>query len=128
MGVAHEPRRERGRGPAGRATRRHAPAVGIVGHAVDGVGRLQVREERRHVRLAEDDGARRAQSRDDLRVPLGDELRVFLQAPGGREAGDVDGLLDRHRQTQQRRPVTPGEVLVRLRRLVQRSLDLDAEY
>ncbi len=75
---------------------------GIVGRAVERIGGLPVGEERGHVGLAEDDGARPPEALDRYRVPLGFVPFLVGEPPGRGQATNVEGLLHGHGHPMQR--------------------------
>ncbi len=98
-----EPGRDRGRATAAAAARGAPEVPGIAGPPVDRVGRLPVREHGRHVGLAEEHRAGGPGAGGDRRVVLRDE-GLPVRHPAGRvETGDVDRLLEGHRQPEQGR-------------------------
>ena len=109
-----EPGRQRRRRAARGAARHPAHVPRVVGRAVDRVEGLPVAEPHRHVGLAEDHRARRQQPVDRERVRLRPVVPQLRQAPGGRQPGDVERLLDRHRHPVQGPPdLAPRQRLVR---------------
>ncbi len=106
----HRRRRAAG-GAAGRAQR-----VGrVVGAAIDRIVALPVGEERRHVGLAENHRPGRLQPPNHHGVLVGRPALESLHAPGGRQAGDVERLLDGHRHAEQRRALAARQPGVGLR-------------
>ncbi len=89
------------------------PVPRIVGRAVDVVVALPVAEAERHIGLAENDGAGALEARHRERVFLGDEILERRDAPGGRQSGDVEGFLDRHRHAEERPALAPRQCGVR---------------
>ena len=83
--------------PPGRA--RQVPR--IVGGAVDLVVALPVFEHQRHVGLAENDGPGGLEPPHHERVETRLPIPELWIAPGRRQAGDVERLLDGHRQAEQ---------------------------
>ncbi len=75
---------------------------GIAGAPEDRVGGLPVGEHGRHVRLAEQHRAGRAAARGDGPIVRRDVALPVRHPAGGAEADDVDGLLEGHRQAQER--------------------------
>ncbi len=104
----HAGRQGRG-GPAGGPARRAGQVVGIAGAAVDRIVALVIGQPGRDIGLAEDHRAGRLQPADADGVGRGHELLEGLEAPGGRQAPDVVGLLDRHRQAEQRAALPAGQ-------------------
>ncbi len=99
-----EARRDRGRRSAGGAPggARHIP--GIVRRAIDRVVALVVGEHQRHVGLAEQNDACLLEPLHRERARRGDVVLELRIAPGGRRAGDVVALLDRHGYAVERPP------------------------
>jgi len=104
---------QRRRAAAGRATRRAREVPGVVADAEDLVVALPVGGRRRHVGLAEDDGARAAEAGDDDRVACGDVALERRQACGRRDAGDLERVLHGARHAVEGSPpLAPGARLV----------------
>ena len=101
----HEASGERRRRTARRAARGAAEIPRIVGGAVDLVVALPIAEIDRHIGLAEDDRAGRLQPLHRERIGVRPPILEFRMPPGGRQAGDVELLLDGHRQPEQRAPL-----------------------
>ena len=95
------PRGERRRRAARGSPRRPANVPGVVGRSVDGVVALPVAERQRHIGLAKDHGARLFQAGDDQGVLLWPKILELRIAPSRRQTGDVEGLLHRHRNSEQ---------------------------
>ena len=90
--------------PRCRPTNRPAYARGPTDsrRAVDRIVALPVGEAHRHVGLAEHHRARRGEALHGQRVLVGGAVALLLIAPGGRQAGEVEALLHRHRHAEQR--------------------------
>ena len=99
-----QPRGKRRRFAARRATGRARQVPRVVGGAVNVIVALRVGEHVRHVGLAEHDGAGMQQAIDQERVAGGDVVLPQRIAEGGRQAGDIERFLDRHRNAVQRSP------------------------
>ena len=96
-------RRDARRRAAGRAAGREIRVPGVARDAEQVVARIALKREFRHVRLADDDHARRAQPRDRqfvLRRPI---VLERAAAPCRRKAGDMDIVFDGDRNS-----VEPG--------------------
>ena len=93
---------KRCRRPTGGAAGTSRQIPGIVRAPVDVIGALSVHEPRRHVRLAEYDRAGLQKPVHHDSVGLCDIVLERGKAPGCRQAFDIEGLLDGHRQTMQR--------------------------
>ena len=120
--------RERRRRAAGRAAGRALQVPRIVGRAVDLVVALEVLQVRGHVRLAEDHRAGVEQTVDHDGVRRSDIVPELGQAPGRGPAGDVVGVLDRHRQAVQRTPILAApKRLVGRARARPRPLDVEMD-
>ncbi len=107
-GQRPEPARQRRRRPAGGAARRAPQVPGVVGGAVDLVVALHVVQPQGHIGLAEHHRARRPEPRHLHRVLGRHVVAVLRHAPGRRQTGDVVGLLDRHRNAEQRPLLASG--------------------
>src|SRR6516162_1937709 len=94
---------------ARRAARAAREIPWIVGRTVDFVIALPVAEVYRHVGFTEDDRTRRLEPLHRQCIGIWLPTLEFREAPGGRQARDVELLLDRHRQTEQRPPLTAPE-------------------
>jgi hypothetical protein len=101
---AGEARGERGRGAAGGSAWNALHIPWVVRRPADGIEGLPVGEHSRDFRLAENDGARGKKAVDDNGVCGRARLAQRLESPRGRQPGDVEGLLDRHRDAVQRSP------------------------
>ena len=97
-----QPGGDRGGTAAGAATRRSPVIPGIDGTAEDRVARLPVAGPGWHVRLAHDHRARRTDAGDDRRIRRRAPPGERRDTGGTAQAGDVDRILDRQRQTQER--------------------------
>ena len=97
---------------------------GIAGHAVRGRLGEARRHQLGHVGLADDHGARGAQAAHDLGV-RGLDRRVPVAAVAGDLARDVDVVLDRDRDAEQRPLLSPAPAPVGLIGLDQRLLGED---
>src|SRR5262249_12830031 len=75
---------------------------GAGGRAVELVVGVAVAEPERHVGLSDDDRSSRLQPFHCESVGSGTPVFELGVAPGGRQAGDIELLLDRHRQAEQR--------------------------
>ncbi len=84
--------------PPGERVRSH----GLPVLPYTGVEALPVREHRRHVGLAEHVGAGAEQPFHHHGVRGRDGVALLRQPPGGRQAGDAEALLHRHRHAVQR--------------------------
>src|SRR5437868_2571416 len=93
---------ERRRRAAGRAARRAAEVIGIVGGAVDVVVTLPVAEPDRHIGLAEDHAAGFFHPRNRQRVFRGPVILLRHKAPCRGQAGDVVGFLHGQGNAEQR--------------------------
>jgi hypothetical protein len=80
---------------------------------MDRVVALPIHQHGRNIGLAEDDGTRRLQPRDRHRVKRDAVAFRAGKAPGGDEAGDVEALLHRHRDAEQRPVLAAREHRVR---------------
>ena len=124
----HVAGRQRRRRAAGRAARRAAEIPGVVRGAVDLVEALPVRKRDRHVGLAQHDGACRLGARHDQRILRRPPVLAARKAPGCRQARDVEGLLDRHGDAEQRPALAGGQRLVGLRRRRPRPLEIAHDH
>jgi hypothetical protein len=88
--------------------------VRVAGAAIDRVDALPVGQVDRHIGLADDDRARRLQPLHQQRILQGDLVLEARMAPGGREPGDIEALLDGHRHAEQRLVKPPGRGVHRL--------------
>src|SRR5579871_3309574 len=79
---------------------------------------------RSDVGLAEDDRTRGFEARDAGRVPGGRPALERLKPPGGRKAGDVMAVLDRHRDADQGARLAAGDAGVGAPRLLQRPVEI----
>ena len=73
----------------------------IIGCAVDVVVGLPIAQHQRNIGLAEDDGARILQARDDQGVFLRHEALELRVAPSRRQSGNIEGFFHRHRDAKQ---------------------------
>ena len=96
--------REGGGRAAGRPSGRARDVPGVVRRAVHDVVGLPVHQPERHVGGAEQDGARIEETVDHDGVLLRDVRREVGVAPRHAQAGDAEGLLDRHRHAVKRPP------------------------
>jgi hypothetical protein len=105
--VAAEPERRHAGGDghrlaAARAAGAPQPVVRIRCAPEDEVRRLPPERELGRVRLSQQNGAGGLRTRDDRRVPLGDEAGEEPGAARGPDAGGVERVLDRERDAVQR--------------------------
>ena len=98
----HEAGGKRRRGAARRPAGAAAEIPGVVGGAEDVVVALPVGQVQRHVGFAEDHGAGILQALHGKGVSGGVPAPELPIAPAGRQADDIELLLDRHRQAEQR--------------------------
>ena len=120
----NEAGRQRRRRAAGRTTADPRRIERIVGPPIDRVVGLNVSQRRRDIGLAQNDRARRLQPPDSGGILMRDMAGVFGNAPAGRQAGDVEAFLDRHRQAEQRRGVACRQPLVRRPGLQPRPVEI----
>src|SRR6266568_2911779 len=71
---------------------------------MDVVVALEIPQADRDIGLADDDGARRLQPRDDEGIFRRLEVFEMRKAPGRRQAGDVEGFFQGHGNAEQRLP------------------------
>ena len=100
--------RKRGGRPAGGPAGGAREVPGVVGGAVDRVEALPIRQRDRHIGLAEDHRPGVQQPLHRKRIGRGDRVLQRREAPMGRQAGDVEAFLHRHRQAVQRPPILPA--------------------
>lgn len=100
--AGHHPTRHRGRAAARGAAGDARVVVRVVGAAVKRVVALEVGEVGRDIGLAQDHRARGLEPLDHHAVARGDVVLELDMAPGGRQSGDVEAFLDRHRYAEQR--------------------------
>ena len=125
--IGPERERTKARGERGRRAARRAPGgspkiVRIVGDPVDGVVGLPVVEPEGHVGLAEDHRAGSLDAAHDQRILRGPVVARFRIAPGGRSAGEIEALLDRHGHAEQRAALAARQPHIGLRSFDQRNL------
>ena len=122
----HIPGRQR-RSAAARRAARAAPEIPrVVRRAVDVIVALPVGETDRHVGFADDHRTGCLQPLDRQRVGGRTPVAAFRISPGRRQAGDIELLLDRHRDTEQRptRGVAAAQFQVGCRGRVARPLEI----
>ena len=119
---------ESGRGTSGRAARRPFQVPWVVRLAEHVVVALRVACVDRQVRLAEDDGAGRAQPGDRHGVDLRNVAAQFGCAGGRAHPDGLKGVLDRHRDAVERAQVPAvGQCPVRGVRLPAGPLDVERD-
>ncbi len=111
-GQRAESARQGRRRSAGGSARRAAVVPRVVGRAVDLVETLDVLQPQGHIGLAEHHRAGGLDPRHLHRVLGRHEVPVLGHAPGRGQPGDVVGLLDRHRNAEQRSVLAAGTRLV----------------
>ena len=100
----HEPGRDARRGPAARAARRKVRVPRVAGRAEEEVRRIALESQFGDIGLADQHGAGPAQTFDRQFVRVGHEAFEGAAAPGGRQTGHEQVVLDGDRD-----PVEPGE-------------------
>ena len=88
--------------PSGGTTRAACRIVRIAGAAIDRVEALPVGEIDWHVGLAEQDRTCRLELADDPGIARGQLVAIGFMPPTGRQPGNVETLLDRHRYAVER--------------------------
>jgi hypothetical protein len=105
----HEAGGECRRRAARRSARGAAEIPRIIGGAVNVVVALPIPDRDRQIGLADHDSAGGLEPLHRPRVDFCLPVLEFRIAPGRRQAGDAELLLDRHRQSEQRAAVTPRQ-------------------